>query len=228
MKRDVTVILLCFAASAIGANVQPLLTGAGKLLFPENAVPASISASSGQINVASGGSNQNVVLTPSGTGYGAIGPLFFGAWPTLPADFFIQNSALSASTAGNYALAQLPAGDTVLNAPAGHSVFINNNNTQKYVFSASGLAVQQTSASFALDTLGDTNTSGVFRQGGTAGISGTATFAGGSLTLSGGIVTASSNSAAGITGSMAVRNSAGTGSCTITLSGGLVTGTGGC
>ena len=50
------------------SNVQPILTGPGYVKFPENAVPANISASAGALRLVAGGSNQNITATPSGTG----------------------------------------------------------------------------------------------------------------------------------------------------------------
>ena len=73
MKRHAILVAVCFAAGLLGSNVQPVLTGAGKILFPENATPANITASSGAITIAAGGSNQNVVTSPSGTGFTVLG-----------------------------------------------------------------------------------------------------------------------------------------------------------
>lgn len=55
MKRDLFVIFLCFIAGLGGANIQPLLTGDGKLRFPEGSPPAYINAATGQINIVPGG-----------------------------------------------------------------------------------------------------------------------------------------------------------------------------
>lgn len=63
-----------FAAGLIiGANNQPILVGGGgtpanSIQFPENATRANIYASSGALNVNAGGTNQNINLTPSGSG----------------------------------------------------------------------------------------------------------------------------------------------------------------
>src|SRR6516162_5819093 len=77
--RNGILISLCFIAGLAGANVQPILTGAGKLIFPETTPSATISAASGALTVAAGGSNQSVVVKPSGTGaVNAGGYLSFG------------------------------------------------------------------------------------------------------------------------------------------------------
>lgn len=56
------------AAALLAVNKQPILSGAGSLLFPEASPAASIAASAGALTVSAGGSNKNVILTPSGTG----------------------------------------------------------------------------------------------------------------------------------------------------------------
>jgi hypothetical protein len=68
MKKNLSVIFLCFLAGLFGANVTPLLTGTGKLVFPETSPSANLSASSGKLSVAAGGTNQNILIAPSGTG----------------------------------------------------------------------------------------------------------------------------------------------------------------
>jgi hypothetical protein len=50
------------------ANVAPVLSSVGKILFPGTSPNPTISAPSGALTLASGGSNQNLVLAPSGTG----------------------------------------------------------------------------------------------------------------------------------------------------------------
>lgn len=166
-----------------GANKTPLLTGSGYIRFPESSTPASLHASSGTLALAAGGSNQNITLTPTGSGGVGIG-----------------------------------------GTPA-----------------------------YLLDVSGDINTSGVFRKGGTAGVSasvaipggggittsggvvtalnGPATGAsgtfttpgGGALVLSGGIATAIGNPTTGLTGTYSVRNSTNTGSCTLVFVTGILT-----
>ena len=72
MKKNFTLIFFCFLAGLFGANVTPILTGAGKLIFPETSPSASLSASGGQLTIAAGGTNKNILLQPSGT-TGAVG-----------------------------------------------------------------------------------------------------------------------------------------------------------
>jgi hypothetical protein len=66
--RNALLISLCFIAGLAGSNVQPILTGAGSLIFPEASPSASISAASGALSVAAGGSGKNVILKPTGSG----------------------------------------------------------------------------------------------------------------------------------------------------------------
>jgi hypothetical protein len=230
MKRDITVILLCFVAAAGGANVQPILSGAGKLIFPENAIPATISASSGHLTLAAGATNGNIILTPSGTGQAGIGTTSPGIVTTAGRRYL----TIKGSTLGGvleFATAQADASGNVvgtIQASDGNNLDAElrvatmqflldgataNHRGGKIVFvtkADSGAATAwgtldrqgfwgfggNTSPAYAVDATGDVNASGVFRKGGTAGISGlaTSTHGGGScvLTISGGIITGTS------------------------------------
>lgn len=61
------------AAGLLAVNKQPILSGAGSLLFPEASPAASIAASAGALTISAGGSNKNIILTPSGTGVVSAG-----------------------------------------------------------------------------------------------------------------------------------------------------------
>ncbi len=190
MKRDLFIISLCFVAGMAGANVQPLLTGAGKILFPESATPATISASSGALTLAAGGSNQNVNLTPTGTGVtSATGNV--AASGTLRTTGFV----LPASGSGLelFYNAAIPAANvTAIDRTGVAYLPLRLNGLTTTVNAQSGGCFGVLGAcTYDLDTTGDTNTSGVFRKAGTAGISATLTIPnGGSATISGGIITA--------------------------------------
>ena len=72
-RREIWMVLVCFAAGLGGANVTPVLTGAGKVVFPEANPSANIGATSGALTMAAGGTNQNIVTTPSGAGNTILG-----------------------------------------------------------------------------------------------------------------------------------------------------------
>lgn len=171
MKRDAFVVFLCFVAGMAGSNVQPVLTGAGKILFPENATPATISASSGALTLAAGGTNQNVSITPSGTGIGQVTrPLLVGsAGPGSSAQFTVHPGT-------NENLAVTGAVDM----PNGVVVQSYNdavNADEDLELSAAAFRFTQgnvgigANPGFALDNqAGDTNTVGVYRKSGVAGV----------------------------------------------------------
>jgi hypothetical protein len=147
-------------------NNPPLLVGgsAGKLEFPENATPANITASSGALTISAGGTNQNVTLTPSGTGKVSAGAFtdvagrIRAAGNTGPStgagmEMFYTGTAggIVSFDRGSSAFKQftLDGDPIVINATSGGNVGIGGG------------------ASFKLDVSGDVNTSGVFRVGGT-------------------------------------------------------------
>lgn len=212
MKRDLIIIGLCFLASAVGANVQPLLSGSGKLIFPENATSAYLQAASGKLTMAAGGSNQNIVLAPSGTGKVAIGT-------SNPPLLSASSGSLTAAAAGsNQNINLTPSGTGYVYVAGGggnprllldNSAIITQANVagtpvnllthysddKVYLDNPDGDIVFRPLATTT--ATGDLNATGVFRKAGTAGISATAT----------------------------VRNAAGAGTCTITISGGIITAT---
>lgn len=208
-------------AGLFAANNQPLLTGLGYLKFPENSTPAYLYATGGGLTVASGGSNQNLVLAPSGTGYVAAGSTCFGSWPALTSNLFVQNCALAASTPGNYALSQNNAGQTYLNAASGQTIHFHLANVIQGIWSTIGLSILTgVNANYPLDVAGDVNTSTGYRVSGTAGQSATVTIpGGGSFTAAGGIVTAYTNPASGATGTLTIP-----GGGSATLNAGIATG----
>lgn len=66
--KNAILIAACFAAGLSGANVQPLLSGLGKIIFPGTAPPATIAASSGGLTYTAGGTNQGHTFVSTGTG----------------------------------------------------------------------------------------------------------------------------------------------------------------
>lgn len=208
------------AAILTGAtnNVQPILSGSGtgKVIFPENAIPAIISASGGAPTIAAGGSNQNVVLVPSGTGSVVIPVTASGA--TFPQ--IVLNAGTTAlgrisalnpngrvdllsnlSYDGtNFNLDDITQPGEVLSILGGFPSLLRvasagtNPRTLTDLMTVDQanlrLGVNQPSPAYILDVGGDINTNTVYRKGGTAGISTTIT-PGSTVTTLGGIVTAS-------------------------------------
>lgn len=175
MKRDITVILLCFVAAATGANVQPILTGAGKLVFPETSPSANLSASAGALTVASGGTNKNITLTPSGSG--------FTQTPTLVIGDNIGAAGGSASTIGStsavsiFSIGQSAAARARLkwnyNVVPGSATFaIGTQAAVPMLLQDLGgnTGFAGAAGAYAVDVTGDINASGVFRKAGTAGV----------------------------------------------------------
>ena len=198
MKDRILIFIIALAGGLAGANVQPVLTGAGKLLFPENATPATISASSGALTVKAGGSNQNINLTPSGTGWTDNASTFRATGVHAP------GSGVGVEVAYD---SGVPTG-AVNSFDRGGSVFkpmrVNGNTLTLNAQSAACVGVKG-ACTFDLDTTGDTNTSGVFRKGGTAGVG------------TGSTVTVCSTVAAGPPASCSS-------SCTLVFNGGIRTG----
>ncbi len=182
MKRDLFIIVLCFVAGMAGANVQPLLTGAGSILFPETSPHAQIRAAGGALTLGAGGANQDVDLAPSGTGFS----LLRGS-AAVPVSGAIRLVDGTTADNGQWALI---GGNTYFDFAGGLNVRTAPSYATVATFTSTGLGIGVANA-YPLDTLGDTNTSGVFRKAGTAGISATLTLPnGGSATISGGIITA--------------------------------------
>jgi hypothetical protein len=186
MKKYGLVATIAFCAGLFAANVQPILSGSGKIIFPEASPSANISASAGTILLQAGGTANNIAALPTGTGWFRAGGAIFSSADggTFPAQQFIRMSTTSGigsltSYDGN-ASTFLP-----LNL-RGSVIYAGNGN-----FGCGG----QTSPGFPVDCTGDINTSTEYRVGGTIGLSRTLT----------------------------VRNSVGTGTCTITVTGGIIT-----
>ncbi len=200
MKRDITVILLCFVAAATGANVQPILTGAGKLLFPEASPGAYLQASSGSLTVAAGGTNQNVIVTPSGTGYTRLdGNVGMGAAPDSTAG---KNLHLTGAAAAARVIVESSGGSgrkyaLIANTSGKLLLYDWTAATERITIDSAGLVgVNQTTPGYQLDVGGQINASTGFRSGGTAGLGVTKT----------------------------VRASGGAADCTLIFTGGILTG----
>lgn len=56
-------------AEVSAANAEPKLSGSGCVVFQGSTPPATVCVSAGGVTVSAAGTNQNVVLTPSGSGY---------------------------------------------------------------------------------------------------------------------------------------------------------------
>jgi hypothetical protein len=194
----VVLLLSClFIGMLLGANQTPILTGAGYIKFPENAIPAYIYASGGALTAYSGGSNQNISLVPSGIGIVNINQaanntngLLNITLPTGTNHFLWMYSGAvrthafySASDSGNMAIYNSSSNAQIVFRSAGISYVLGN------------FSVGQSANTYPLDVAGDINTSGVVRVNGTGGLTGTYT----------------------------VRNSAGSGTCTLTYKGGVLT-----
>jgi hypothetical protein len=222
-----------------GANVQPILTGAGYLKFPENPTSAYLFASGGALTAQAGGSNQNLILNSSGTGtvyLGKVGgqPVYVGNPSTVTPYYSFALGDYSAS-ANNQLFLKRPGAATngfELNSDlngafhlgymgdSGSSIAANIINVTYTGFAGFG---GNTGPNYSVDATGDINTSTSYRVGGVQGK--TVTYAipgGGSITFTGGIPTATT-AATGLTGTYTVRNSAGTGTCTLTFSNGGLT-----
>ena len=180
MKRNTIIFAIAFVGGLLGSNFQPILTGSGKLQFPENATPATISASSGAVNIAAGGSNQNVTLTPSGTGLTSLlGNVIIGAGSGTSALEIYRTASLA------------NAGITLTQAgTGGHSYYIESTAPANgfgvgrlviYDLTASAIIICTDTAgkvgiagcpSYPLDATGDINSSTKYRVAGTAGVGG--------------------------------------------------------
>lgn len=201
------------AGLLIGANNQPILVGGSSPyigLPPASPLPKILANSSGAISINAGGSNQNVSVTPGTTG--ALDVLNTNGTAT---------AILSGSRIGSNDLAVLESFNfgQLSGVPTAQIAFRNTtanagDGTIELRPGTAGVPAMKVtllpngnmgfganaSPGYPVDATGDINASGVFRQAGTAGI----------------------------TMSLGVRNSANTGTCTITIAGGIITGTSGC
>jgi hypothetical protein len=174
--KNALLISLCFIAGLAGANVQPILSGAGKLIFPEASPSATLSAASGALTVAAGGNNKNLILTPSGTGVAIVNASAgsSNANASLDAGGMIRSTDYNVPTAGTGLEVYAAGGNGHLQAynRAGAAyvpLYIDGNALT--INSNSGANVGIGAApSHKLDANGDINTSGVFMKGGVAGV----------------------------------------------------------
>lgn len=210
MKRAIFVAAIFAAGFAgvqfgvVAADHGPVLTGGSAaipnaLVFMENANPAYCSASSGQLACHSGGTNQNLILAPSGTGV---------VLQSLAANQSVVYQAKNTDAADPNALAQFLAtanwGDFFLNAygagrattkygvtlggwaelgtDAGNGLIVGtrtatplilgtNALNQLEIFSSGGASLGSNSDPGA----GRFNAATGFSQGGTAGVAGSIT-----------------------------------------------------
>jgi hypothetical protein len=116
--RNALLISLCFIAGLAGANVQPILSGAGSLIFPETIPSATLSASSGALTIAAGGTSKNVILKPTGSGCVQL----FADSPAITLCDSSGQITLSAGGANqNITLTPSGTGSTLLNGKVGAS-----------------------------------------------------------------------------------------------------------
>jgi hypothetical protein len=197
MKKNFAVIFLCFLAGLAGGNISPILTGTGYIKFPETSPSASISASGGQLTAAAGGVNQHVLLLPSG---GTV-----GVNTSNPTPLAITLGSYPALTAVNPNTAILGAYSNsvpnfALNMASDGSWTIYDHGSGNWVQGLIqtggrvGVGVIP-NTNYQLDVSKDINTATQFRVAGTPGLSIVKT----------------------------IRNSANTGTCTMTFSGGILT-----
>jgi hypothetical protein len=204
MKKNLSLIFFCFLAGLFGANVTPILTGAGKLIFPETSPSASLSASSGQLTVAAGGSSQHVLLLPSSGG--AVG-------------VNTTDPSFTNTLGHNPGLGVVSTSTPIL---AGYSP------TQP----AFALNVDPTGYWLMYDHAAAAWSMGIVQTGGRVGV-GVAPGAANQLDVGGGgWVNATNgyktNGATGYNYVLGVRNSANTGTCTMTFNGGILVNLSGC
>jgi hypothetical protein len=197
MKKNISVIFLCLLAGLFGANIEPILTGTGKLVFPETSPSASLSASGGALTVAAGGANKSILLMP--TGQGSVGVQTtdptFGALvvPSLGiANNTVPIVAGSATTKPNFELLLDGSGDWAL---------------EDYAANAWTMGLYQGNG-----RVGINGGPGATNQLDVGGL--------GTINAASGYKTAN---VAGLSIVKTIRNSVGTGTCTMTFSGGILT-----
>jgi hypothetical protein len=200
MKKNFFIIFLCFIAGLTGANITPIFTGTGKIVFPEASPSSYISSSGGTLTIGSGGTNPtNINLLPLGGAVGAetTDPTFGGKLPAGTAGFVSTYygaafAAGSGPTAPNFKLVVDTAGDWA---------------TYDYAAAAWTMGLYQTKG-----TVGIASGPGAGNQLDVAGA--------GTINALTGYKT---NNVAGLSIVKTVRNSANTGTCTMTFSGGILT-----
>jgi hypothetical protein len=171
------VIIVFVAGLLAGANVTPLLSGSGKIIFPENATSATLSASSGALGVNAGGTNQGITLTPTGTGttYAVGNHGSTSAKASLEVSGMFRATDFNVPTSGAGIEAFYNSGGFINAYDRGASSYktltLNGSSLVLNNSTVGTTCVNQASCTYALDTLGDTNTSGVYRVGGTQVVS---------------------------------------------------------
>lgn len=234
------ILALLILQALPAANVAPVLSSVGKILFPENSTSAYLQAASGELTVAAGGSNKSVVLRPTGSGSAILdsfgnSPIYIGrraegtsaSKTAVTTDLPLAQlsgfgyGATGYSSAGR-AIIRLNAGENWSDAAQGaYIVFLTTPiggtavAEMARIFGSGGMSLGSTTdpgatnlsvigkiaagtataPTYAVDATGDVNVTGVFRKGGTAGTSASYSF----------------------------RNGAGSGSCSVTVSGGIIT-----
>jgi hypothetical protein len=198
MKKNFSVIFLCFLAGLFGANVTPLLTGAGKIVFPEASPSSYLSSAAGTLSIGSGGTNPtNISLLPNG---GAVG--------VATTDPTFGGRVSGAGIATTYYGTPFVAG----NSPTAPNF--------KLVINGAGQWALYDYAAGAWDV-------GLFQSSGAVGIGGAPgtghtldVYGAGTINAGSGYLTAGT---AGLSIVKTIRNSVGTGTCTMTFSGGILT-----
>jgi hypothetical protein len=164
VKDKLLLFAIALAGGLAGANLQPVLTGAGKILFPGTTPVASISALSGALTIASGGTNQDLTLSPSGTAH----VLVPNTVPYGSADSSSTPQSLLWLDGSNPDILHLQNNQRA----AGGSVEVDTQagGGQSLLITAAGqVRIGGGTPSYPLDVGGDVNSGGVFRKGGAAG-----------------------------------------------------------
>lgn len=234
MRPYIIVAALCCAAILFAANLPPYFTGGGGtpancVVFPGTSPAAYLCAPSGAAGLNSGGANQDLNLTPSGTGnIRTSANLGIGSSPisTIAGRSYVTIKGSTLAGVLELATAQADANSNLVGM--WQSTDANNLDADRRIgliqmlldgttanhrgglirfatkADSGGISVWAAltrqgfwgfggnlSPAYSIDATGDTNTSGVYRVGGTAGSSASCTFC--SITSTGGIITSISS-----------------------------------
>lgn len=167
--KNIMLLVFCLAAAVAlvaAANYPPVLVGGGgtppnSVQFPENSTRAYIQAVGGALNVASGGTNQNITLTPSGTGAINTPASIFVSGQVNPSPNIAAMRMSYTSVGGDIASFDWTTSTWKVTAIRGNPVVLNNNS------STGPVCVWQASCTYSLDSASDINTATNYRVGGT-------------------------------------------------------------
>ena len=80
----------------------------------------------------------STIITSNSTAEAEIGSAHLGDWPAVTNYAFFGNNALDHSSAGNYAILQSAAGETIVNATSGQQLSFRLGNATKAAFATDG------------------------------------------------------------------------------------------